>query len=926
MPRKRLRLPLLETWGFLILIALSASSTSAQFSVQIVRDVAQAVPEPASLYQGRARVRSPELAGSTYFYAHDGIHGTELWLSDGTAAGTRMVRDLCPGLCGSNGSFLVESLARLGNRILFTADDGVHGHELWSTDGTPGGTHLLLDLRPGLASSRPSHFRVVGSRMYFMANTPSGWRAWVTDGTPSGTQPLLPAVTFVAGVELAGRFVFAGSVGNTAGLFSTDGTPAGTALLLAGSVHCGTLELGAPCPFLVAAGKLYFVRWQSGQYRLWVTDGTAGGTIPIPQVVEPQAAEACGGSVYLLARSSSASTQSIWRTQGTPATTQEIASPPPIWPTLGCAHSRLLFVADDPVHGREPWRIDGSTASLLVDLRVGPSGSFDGTDLETYTWTHSGPRIQSFGNQSLLFADDGIHGLEPWITDGTPAGTTLLLDTNPGSGSFGGFPLEALPGQSAVGAVRLFFERAADRTSRLWRSDGTPAGTELVTSLETATSILPADLGSELFSWPRSYCFAPFGRGIAFGGQDDGHGWELWTTDGTVAGTVPFDLVPGPGSSRPSFCRPIQDRLLVFHAPTDLDPPSRLSALDRSTQTIGFLADAVPSSAVWDGVDSVAYRNPSAFLAVGGLRKTDGTPGGTIPIPTPDALPSGGITRVADDLYVVGEGGLWHLNPDTDALSLISDAAQLRPLSAANWGVVGRGGGNEAWRSDGTAAGTYAFHELPGTAGALDHPLSNLLFDPREALLLPIGSLVFYAPLEANGDRELWVYDGTNASLVADLFPGPYPSLPQQLTRVGSTLFFVAEHPTAGRELWVYEPGGPPPSLVSDLVPGAASSLPQSLSAVREELWFSAWTPSRGREPWRARRNGAGWTVEPVADIAPGPMSSNPLLFVPSGRWVFTLAQDGLRGFEVWRIRDLSLLFADDFETSALAQWSTTLP
>src|SRR5262245_10197052 len=86
-----------------------------------------------------------------YFVADDGIHGRELFTSDGTAAGTHLVRDIRPGAAGSD----IRFLAPFGDRLLFTANDGAAGFELWITDGTPGGTNLVKDINRGKGDSFP---------------------------------------------------------------------------------------------------------------------------------------------------------------------------------------------------------------------------------------------------------------------------------------------------------------------------------------------------------------------------------------------------------------------------------------------------------------------------------------------------------------------------------------------------------------------------------------------------------------------------------------------------------------------------------------------------------------------------------------------------------------------------------------------------
>src|SRR5262249_44994333 len=104
--------------------------------------------------------------GTLLFTADDGAAGRELWKSDGTAAGTILVHDIAVGAAGSNPSALTNVSGMLG----FAADDVSHGREVWQSDGTPTGTVLVMDINPGSASSNPAGFTVVGSHLYFAAD------------------------------------------------------------------------------------------------------------------------------------------------------------------------------------------------------------------------------------------------------------------------------------------------------------------------------------------------------------------------------------------------------------------------------------------------------------------------------------------------------------------------------------------------------------------------------------------------------------------------------------------------------------------------------------------------------------------------------------------------------------------------------------
>ena len=126
-------------------------------------------------------------AGYLYFTADDGVSGVELWRSDGTAAGTFMVRDIYPGSESAEPS----EFTALGNRIYFVADDGLSGQEVWTSDGTEAGTMMVSDLRPGSDSSLPSELTRAGARLFFRADDGQvGRELWAID-SPGGLLGLL---------------------------------------------------------------------------------------------------------------------------------------------------------------------------------------------------------------------------------------------------------------------------------------------------------------------------------------------------------------------------------------------------------------------------------------------------------------------------------------------------------------------------------------------------------------------------------------------------------------------------------------------------------------------------------------------------------------------------------------------------------------
>ncbi|QQW30492.2 hypothetical protein AP9108_07280 [Arthrospira sp. PCC 9108] len=119
-----------------------------------------------------------------YFRANDPTNGTELWKSDGTQAGTVLLKDIWPG----NGGSFPSNFTVFNDTLYFQANDPTNGTELWKSDGTQAGTVLLKDINPGTGSSFPSNFTVFNDTLYFQANDDTnGTELWKSDGTQAGT-------------------------------------------------------------------------------------------------------------------------------------------------------------------------------------------------------------------------------------------------------------------------------------------------------------------------------------------------------------------------------------------------------------------------------------------------------------------------------------------------------------------------------------------------------------------------------------------------------------------------------------------------------------------------------------------------------------------------------------------------------------------
>jgi len=230
-----------------------------------------------------------------YFSASDDTHGLELWVSDGSTAGTHMVKDIMSYGQGLVGGSHPNQFIAYNNRLYFIAEDSLHGMELWSTDGTEANTGMVKDINPQGASFLYLFdcFEVLNNKLYFSADDGiHGTELWSTDGTEAGTKmvkdiysgsiPSSPSHS----VRYNGRIYFVANDSiHGAELWATDGTESGTVMIK--DIHPGTASTLVSSSKIVYNGKLYFTAdGTANGFQLWETDGSDAGTRPIvPPVI-----------------------------------------------------------------------------------------------------------------------------------------------------------------------------------------------------------------------------------------------------------------------------------------------------------------------------------------------------------------------------------------------------------------------------------------------------------------------------------------------------------------------------------------------------------------------------------------------------------------------------------------------------------------
>lgn len=229
-----------------------------------------------------------------YFIATDGPHGLEIWKSDGTAAGTMMLKDIYPGPSGfESPSFNFPYFTEFNGKLFFAANDNVHGFELWSTDGTEAGTQMVKNISADeIYGSNPEHLIVFNNMLYFAARDDVyGYELYKSDGTAAGTQIVKDIVPGINGALNNGyassidpKFTVSGdylyfigridaSLPVTFDLFRTDGTDAGTITL--------NNELNDITNLCDVNGTMYCYAFDGNfdHSGLWKSDGTPGGTV-----------------------------------------------------------------------------------------------------------------------------------------------------------------------------------------------------------------------------------------------------------------------------------------------------------------------------------------------------------------------------------------------------------------------------------------------------------------------------------------------------------------------------------------------------------------------------------------------------------------------------------------------------------------------
>ena len=773
------------------------------------------------------------LNGITYFSADDGIHGTELWRSDKTAAGTYMVKDITAGSGSSN----LQSLVVAGNKLYFVVgiivyeSDGTDAgtfpvpgisytsdqttcltavgnmlyfftnvSRLWKTDGTLNGTSLVIDFRQVYNYARDflGQLTNVNGTAYFTTGDDNinGPELWKSDGTQAGTvlvKDIYPGTTGSRPCNLTsvnGKLYFSADDGTGIHLWTSNGTEQGTyaitnqsGAVLKQDLVSGYIDI---TPFAVAQKTIYFKASTASKgyelYKYNTTNATAGVTL-VKDIVQGEAGSnpanitAVDNSVFFSATSATGN-QQLWKTNGSTAGTifliSEHASNTNVFSDFVAANGLLLFACYTDENGSELWSSDGTAAGtgIIKDIYAGKHSSAP----SAITYIDNG--------KSLFSANNGSSGVELWKTDGTASGTVLVKNINDNTT---GNSNPVLTNSAYYNGQFYFSAYDPVYSNAPYKTNGTAAGTHLLKDIFPGNSSNPA-------------FFTNFKNNLYFSADSGGYN-SIYKTDGTNAGTIKiFNTGKKNASVKGVYAG--SNNLYIFYFNAD-DSTSQLWATDGTASGFYKIQDIYTTGPVNTGtvISAVTVNNTIYFSGY------DPIHGSELWKATATA---GSAKMIKDILPGVNSSGIYGLiafnnkvcfraqDSSNNLQSIfISDGTKngtiklhqgYEPIAKANNRIFFSGydvaTGQELYTSDGTLAGTKLVKDISATSSSYPTYLTSA------------DSIIYFEASDDPHGYELWKSDGTKngTTLVKDIFSGIQSSSPYNLTLAGNKLYFQANN------------------------------------------------------------------------------------------------------------------------------------
>ena len=375
----------------------------------------------------------------------------EPWVSDGTEAGTFMLKDIYSGDSGS----YPKNLTLFDDKIFFTATSDNEGTEVWSTDGTTAGTKILIDYNTN-GNSGATMLTVAAGSLWYRAESTGGTDDLVkSDGTTSGTAAYESDIGVSYDMtEFHGKLYYFGSSGK---LSYTDGS---SITQLVSVINGSKLTPGDNVLYLLAQG--------ASNTTLHKTDGVT--TDLLTEILDANSGTASNinkmatvGDKLFFTMYTNTYGEELYAADGsTFALVKDIAEGPAYSDIrdMTTLNNKLYFSAQTNEQGRGLWVSDGTTAgtNILKNINEG-------------AYSPSVDNITAIDNKLYFSAINADENDEIWVSDGTEAGTEMYVDTNtlPNSG-MGMYEFNIRIGERFVFGL----------DEKLWVTDGTAEGTQSI--------------------------------------------------------------------------------------------------------------------------------------------------------------------------------------------------------------------------------------------------------------------------------------------------------------------------------------------------------------------------------------------------------------------------------------------------------------
>jgi len=388
-----------------------------------------------------------------------------------------LVKDIRPGSDGGlDRSDYVVPMTNLYGTVFFTATDGRHGYELWKTDGTSGGTRMVKDIVPGTGGGWVGNLVYFRKKIIFTSSDGNIQRTlWRTDGTESGTYRIgYGPLNYPENLTVMGDWLYFSAYYQHYGceLCRNNGTRTGTQLVK--DIRAGSSE---PNQIVKADGALFFTAEDNTHGReLWKSGGTAGNTFLVKDIKpgssssSPWMLTPLRGSVFFEYNSD------IWRSDGSSKGTEmflEFQGPPFLKKIIG-AQNILYFIQYENSPGHQLWKTDGTIEGTGLVKDFSPSQIMTGGD-----------QILTKGDLLYYFVRTPDYGYELWKTDGVKNETSMISTIWEGTGHT---CYDYIPRHLTELGDTLFFAAYDEIHGReLWKSDGTPDGTGMAADIKSGS-------------------------------------------------------------------------------------------------------------------------------------------------------------------------------------------------------------------------------------------------------------------------------------------------------------------------------------------------------------------------------------------------------------------------------------------------------